>query len=118
MSGCPSCPPRERARCGHSGGDGAAAGATPDSLTVPARRARQCIDPISGSPMSDCTFRAAVCRCRQSEQSGRHDWQVLWFISPLCNAIAPFSARGLPIPIAPAGQLSILAANQYLAGGH
>ena len=30
----PPCPPRELAPRGHSGGDGAAAGATPDSLTA------------------------------------------------------------------------------------
>ena len=41
------CPPRELAPRVHSGGDGAAAGATPDSLTALARRARRCIDPIS-----------------------------------------------------------------------
>ena len=48
--GSPS-PPRELAPRVHSGGDGAAAGATPDSLTALARRARRCIDPISDSPM-------------------------------------------------------------------
>jgi len=47
----PPCPPRERAPRVDSGGDGAGAGATPGSLTPPARRARRCIDPISGSPM-------------------------------------------------------------------
>ena len=45
------CPPRELAPRVHSGGDGAAAGATPDSLTALARRARRCIDPISDSPV-------------------------------------------------------------------
>ena len=45
------CPPRERAPRVHSGGDGAAAGATPGSLTALARRARRCTDPISDSPM-------------------------------------------------------------------
>ena len=47
----PPCPPRELAPRVHSGGDGAAAGATPDSLTALARRARRCTDPISDSPV-------------------------------------------------------------------
>ena len=47
----PPCPPRGRAPRVHSGDDGAAAGATPGSLTAPARRTRRCIGPISGSPV-------------------------------------------------------------------
>jgi len=53
--GSRAMPARKRAPRVDPGGDGAAAGATPDSLTAPARRARRCIDPIYSSKQLHCS---------------------------------------------------------------